>query len=114
MLDLTSERVYERSMDLTSDGSRVMSAPEAARVCDVTYRMLDHWDRVGWISPSRFRAGASRTVRGYTENDLVKVRALRAVGRAGLDVGRWGEAIGRLDVSSLDLILITGDDRLLI
>ena len=42
----------------------------------------------------------------------MKVRALRAVGRAGLDVGRWGEAIGQLDVARLDLILITGDDRL--
>ncbi len=42
----------------------------------MTYRMLDHWNRQGWVTPTE-RAGATRSVRRYDDGALLELGAMR-------------------------------------
>ena len=103
-------------MVFTPREPHVRSAPEAAEVAGVSYRMLDHWHRVGWITATHTkRFGQSRVVRSYSDDAIVKLAALKHIAAVGkLDPGVWGPKLGRLDTADAELIVVTGDDRLIV
>jgi hypothetical protein len=103
-------------MVFTPTEYRVRSAPEAAEVAGISYRMLDHWHRAGWITATHTkRFGQSRVVRSYSDDAIVKLGALKHIAAVGkLDPGVWGPKLGRLSTENADLIVVTGDDRLIV
>jgi DNA-binding transcriptional MerR regulator len=102
-------------MVITPDVSRVRSAPEAAQVAGVTYRVLDYWARANWVVPSDVKqVGASRVVRRYTDEDVIRLALLRQITNAGLELRTWGPIIRELDLGDAELVLVTGDGDLVL
>lgn len=96
------------------------STAEAARLAGLTPRQLDHWDRLGFLSPSVMRARGYGSARRYSFGDVVflKVAArLRASGVSLARLRRCAAALRRLNgVGSADLSrvrLIVSRDRVL-
>lgn len=60
------------------------TAPEAARIADISYRQLDYWDRTGLISPSKCQAHGSGSRRAYSYRDLIELRIVKTMIDAGI------------------------------
>lgn len=75
------------------------TGPEAAELAEVTYRQLDHWARRGWVVPSRVAVSPEGVQRRlYAPADVVRLAALGHLGRCRIDIGRYGEATGQLEI----------------
>ena len=66
-----------------SHGYNSMCAFELA---NITYRQLDHWDRIDFVKPSLEEAIGSGSRRLYSYGDIVKLRAIKELRDAGLSV----------------------------
>jgi DNA-binding transcriptional MerR regulator len=75
------------------------STATAARLCGLTPRQLDYWDRQGFLRPSLEAAKGYGSARRYSFQDLVRLRVAGRLRRAGFDLGRV-----RLAVSTLQRI----------
>jgi DNA-binding transcriptional MerR regulator len=96
------------------------STAEAARLAGLTPRQLDHWDRLGFLSPSVARARGYGSARRYSFGDVVRLKVaarLRASGASLARLRRCAAALLRLDgVGSADLSrarLVVSRDRVL-
>ena len=75
----------------------------------VTYRMLDHWHRQGWVTATRTeRVGATRSVRRYDDVAVLQLGAMRHLARSGLDVARHGPDVGRVDLTGPVVMIVGG------
>ena len=99
---------------------REYSTAEAARLSGLTPRQLDHWDRLGFLSPSLQRASGYGSARRYSFADLVRLRIAARLRRSGVnlsDLRRCAEALQSLDgASDGDLAgarLVVAGDRVL-
>ncbi len=94
---------------LTPSTPDVISAPEAAELAGITYRQLDYWGRKGWVVPGHVeRVSASRRLRRYGEADVLRLGALAHLARSGLDVAVYGPAVGKLDLTGTDPVVVVG------
>lgn len=92
---------------VTPQASRVRSGPEAAEIAGVTYRMLDHWHRQGWVTASRAeKVGQTRVVRRYDDATVLRLGAMRHLALSGLDVSRHGPNIGKIDLTGPVVMVI--------
>tara|TARA_Y100000590_G_scaffold335307_1_gene381669 strand:+ start:528 stop:1025 length:498 start_codon:yes stop_codon:yes gene_type:complete len=74
------------------------SAHRAADIVGITYRQLDYWARTGLIRPSKTDASGSGTRRRYSYQDLLKLRAVKALIDAGIRLQTIREAFNYLEV----------------
>ena len=95
----------------TSKPGRVRSAPQAAVLAEITYRQLDHWERQGWITASYVEQLGGRRIRRYSDDDVVKLAALRHLAVSGLDVAFYGPAIGACEIPT-DHVLVVATETI--
>lgn len=82
----------------TSSEDYVITAAEAARAAQITYRQLDHWARQGWVTPS-VRTGQGRGSRRlYSSADVLRLAALRHFSKSGWQVSELGGLVNAVDV----------------
>jgi DNA-binding transcriptional MerR regulator len=82
------------------------STAQVARLTGLSTRQLDHWDRLGFLSPSLASARGYGSKRRYSFGDVVRLRVagrLRAAGFGLKEVRRVVETLRRLDPSSPDV-----------
>jgi len=73
----------------------------------VTYRMLDHWHRQGWVTATcTERVGATRSVRRYDDVAVLQLGAMRHLALSGLDVARHGVEVGQVDLTGPVVMLV--------
>ena len=71
--------------------------------------MLDHWHRQGWVTATRTeRVGATRSVRRYDDVAVLQLGAMRHLARSGLDVARYGAAVGQVDLTGPVVMIVGG------
>jgi DNA-binding transcriptional MerR regulator len=90
--------------DMTSSVTVGLSPDEAAERAGITYRQLTHWVRSGYLTPS----GPSPRVNWstYTDQDIEKLRLLRACSETGWQPRHFNEAL-------LDVPIATGPGYLI-
>ncbi len=82
------------------------STAQVARLTGLSARQLDHWDRLGFLSPSLEGARGYGSRRRYSFADVVRLRLaakLRAAGFGLSEVRRVGEMLRRLDPARPDV-----------
>jgi len=82
------------------------STAQVARLTGLSARQLDHWDRLGFLSPSLARAAGYGSRRRYSFADVVRLRLagrLRAAGFGLAEVRRVVEMLRRLDPTRPDI-----------
>lgn len=76
------------------------STAQAARLTGLSARQLDHWDRLGFLSPSLRSAAGYGSRRRYSFADVVRLRLAGKLRAAGFGLGqvrRVVETLRRLD-----------------
>ena len=71
-------------------------APQVCGIVGITYRQLDYWARTGFLVPSLQQARGSGTQRLYSFADLVKLKVIKRLIDAGMDVKRIRQAFAEL------------------
>jgi len=91
------------------------STAQVARLTGLSARQLDHWDRLGFLSPSLARAAGYGSRRRYSFADVVRLRLagrLRSAGFGLSAVRRVVETIRRLDPTKPEItsarLLVSG------
>ena len=82
------------------------STAQVARLTGLSARQLDHWDRLGFFSPSLASARGYGSKRRYSFSDVVRLRVagrLRSAGFGLSEVRRVVETLRRLDPSKPDV-----------
>ncbi|HXF72333.1 MAG TPA: MerR family transcriptional regulator [Actinomycetota bacterium] len=74
---------------------RLIPAVEVARACRISYRQLDHWDRIGIARPHRAASG-SGSRRGYRHEDAYRVYLVACLLRAGFSLSAAAAAAERI------------------
>lgn len=75
----------------------------------MTYRMLDHWHRQGWVTATcTERVGASRVVRRYDDLAVLRLGAMRHLAMSGMDVARYGADVGGADLNAPVMMVVGG------
>jgi DNA-binding transcriptional MerR regulator len=72
------------------------SAGQASRATGVTYRCVDHWDKIGFINPSLGKADGTGTARRYAFADLVALRAAKQLRDAGIGLDKLQKVVDYL------------------
>lgn len=75
---------------------RGFKSSEAARLAGVSLRQLDHWDRVGLVSPSLAEAAGRGSARFYSFRDLVLLAAAARLRELGLGLSALRRAVEEL------------------
>jgi MerR HTH family regulatory protein len=95
---------------MTSEGSDVMSAPEAAQQAGITYRQLDHWERQGWVQASHVdEVSPRRRIRRYGRLDVARLATLRHLAACRFDLAVHGPTVGHLELRPGVLVVAGGD-----
>lgn len=90
----------------------VYRGPQVCREVGITYRQLDYWDRTGLASPSLAAANGPGTQRGYSDNDLRRLRTIKALLDAGLSLQSIREIADAFVFDQADTgYLVVGDGR---
>ncbi len=71
------------------------SSKEAARLAGISYRQLDHWTRLGVVKPEQ-EASGSGTARRWSGRQVVELRVIAGLRKAGVSMQRIGRAVGWL------------------
>ena len=79
------------------------NAKTAYKLSGITYRQLDHWDRVHFIKPSISEASGSGTVRLYSFEDLVQLKLAGALKEQGLSLQKIRKAVTYLKTHLHDI-----------
>jgi len=74
---------------------KLYSSQEASRLAGITYRQLDSWTRSGLVKPEQEAAG-SGSVRGWSPEQVVALRVIGDLRRAGLPMQRIRRAVNWL------------------
>jgi hypothetical protein len=116
-LTVPTNRVVVAALDFAP--VEVAAAPAAYRTSEVcrdagiTFRMLDYWCRTGVISPSVVPARGCGTVRLWSEQDLIVVRALARMNALGAGVDglrALARALEHVDLAQLPLACFVNPD----
>lgn len=74
---------------------KLYSSEEARRIAGITYRQLDSWTRAGLARPAQ-EASGSGSARRWSPAEVVELRVLGDLRRAGVSMQRIGRAISWL------------------
>jgi DNA-binding transcriptional MerR regulator len=74
--------------------------PQVCRMVGITYRQLDYWARTGFMVPSLQQAKGSGTQRLYSFVDLVKLKVIKRLLDAGMDLKRVRKAFAELSLKN--------------
>jgi DNA-binding transcriptional MerR regulator len=69
------------------------SGKQACEIVGISYRQLDYWDRQGVVCPSLSAAHGSGTQRRYSYRDLVRLRMVKQLLDAGVQLKNARKAI---------------------
>jgi DNA-binding transcriptional MerR regulator len=83
-------------LDLPTDERRGFSSPDVSRVVGITYRQLDYWARTGLAAPSIRGAKGSGTQRVYSFEDVVRLRVIKRLLDAGVNLERIRTALDEI------------------
>jgi predicted RNase H-like HicB family nuclease len=75
--------------------TRLYTSEEAAKLAGISYRQLDHWTRLGVVKPQR-RAEGSGSARRWAPAQIVELRVIAGLRRAGVSMQRVRRAVGWL------------------
>lgn len=94
------------------------SARIAKRLAGITYRQLDHWDKTRLVGSSLRQAGGKGSRRVYSFQDVVALRVVAGLRRAGLSLQAIRRAVAYLkrhaDKPLSTLHLVADGKRLLV
>jgi DNA-binding transcriptional MerR regulator len=83
-------------LDLPGDGRLGYRGPAVCEVVGITYRQLDYWARTELVSPSIRNAKGSGTQRLYSFEDIVRLRVIKRLLDAGVNLERIRAALDEL------------------
>ena len=66
----------------------------------VSYRQLDHWDRIGFIKPSVLNASGKGSGRLYSFKDVLNIRFAKQLRDAGASINKIMKSIDFIKVNS--------------
>jgi DNA-binding transcriptional MerR regulator len=75
------------------DDAASFSGKQACEIVGISYRQLDYWDRQGVVCPSLSAAHGSGTQRRYSYRDLVRLRMVKQLLDAGVQLKNARKAI---------------------
>lgn len=78
----------------TTEGYR---GPQVCKIAGITYRQLDYWARTDLVRPSLREAKGSGSQRLYSFQDLVRLRVIKSLLDAGVNLPQIRKAIRYLD-----------------
>jgi DNA-binding transcriptional MerR regulator len=96
MAKAASARQAQLSLDLPADERRGYRGPAVGDIVGITYRQLDYWARTGLVSPSIRDAKGSGTQRLYSFEDIVRLRVIKRLLDAGVNLERIRVALEEL------------------
>jgi DNA-binding transcriptional MerR regulator len=85
--------------------------PQVCKIVGITYRQLDYWARTELLCPSLQEAKGSGTQRRYSYRDLLELKVINQMLRAGISLQSVRRAVEYLrenlgeDVASASLVL---------
>ena len=72
----------------SSTAVREFSGPRTAKIVDISYRQLDHWDTENVVGPSISQADGSGSRRRYSYEDLLELRVVKRLRDAGVSLDK--------------------------
>ena len=72
----------------SSAAVREFSGPRTAKIVDISYRQLDHWDTKNVVGPSISQADGSGSRRRYSYEDLLELRVVKRLRDAGVSLDK--------------------------
>jgi DNA-binding transcriptional MerR regulator len=100
------------------DDAGSYSGKQACEIVGISYRQLDYWDRQGVVCPSLSAAHGSGTQRRYSYRDLVRLRMVKQLLDAGVQLKNARKAIEYLreeegaDWQTASIVLAEGNSIL--
>jgi DNA-binding transcriptional MerR regulator len=70
--------------------------PIVCKIVGISYRQMDYWARTGLVEPSIRPAAGSGTQRLYSFGDVVELKVIRRLLKAGVSLQRIRQAVGYL------------------
>ena len=101
-----------------SDDTGSYSGKQACEIVGISYRQLDYWDRQGVVCPSLRPAHGSGSQRRYSYRDLVRLRMVKQLLDAGVQLKNARKAIEYLreeegaDWQTASIVLAEGNSIL--
>ncbi len=96
MAKAPSARQGQLVLDLPNDDRLGYRGPAVCGVVGITYRQLDYWARTGLVSPSIRGAQGSGSQRLYSFEDIVRLRVIKRLLDAGVNLERIRAALDEL------------------
>jgi DNA-binding transcriptional MerR regulator len=100
-------------LDLPADDRRGYRGPGVCDIVGISYRQLDYWARTGLVTPSIQRAAGSGSQRLYAFEDIVRLRVVKRLLDAGVNLERIRIALDELAAQgrSLSDVTLASDGR---
>jgi len=70
----------------TMNVKSAFTSKEVTKLTGVSYRQLDHWDRIGFITPSVLTASGKGSGRLYSFRDVLNIRVAKQLRDAGASI----------------------------
>jgi len=100
-------RQGQLSLDLPPDERRGYRGPGVCDIVGISYRQLDYWARTGLVTPSIRRATGSGSQRLYAFEDIVRLRVVKRLLDAGVNLERIRVALDELAAQGRSLAEVT-------
>jgi len=94
-------------LDLPADDRRGYRGPGVCDIVGISYRQLDYWARTGLVTPSIRRATGSGSQRLYAFEDIVRLRVVKRLLDAGVNLERIRVALDELQAQGRSLADVT-------
>jgi DNA-binding transcriptional MerR regulator len=102
-----SARQGQLPLDLPTDERRGYRGPGVCDIVGISYRQLDYWARTGLVTPSIRRAKGSGSQRLYAFEDIVRLRVVKRLLDAGVNLERIRVALDELVAQGRSLADVT-------
>jgi DNA-binding transcriptional MerR regulator len=96
MVKASTARQGQLGLELPGEGRPGYRGPAVSEIVGITYRQLDYWARTGLVSPSVRKAEGSGSQRLYSFEDIVRLRVIKRLLDAGVNLERIRAALEEL------------------
>jgi len=96
MVKAAIARQGQLGLDLPGEARPGYRGPAVSDIVGITYRQLDYWARTGLVSPSIRKAEGSGSQRLYSFEDIVRLRVIKRLLDAGVNLERIRAALEEL------------------